>query len=247
MTLKKNDFLIVIPARINSKRLPEKAIRKINGIPMVIRTYMQCNKVIPKDNIIVATDSKKIIDICGKYNVPTILTSNKCLTGTDRVFEVSKKIKKNFYINLQGDEPIFNPNDIIKFLKVSLKDKNYVYNGYTLIKSKRDFFNLSVPKLVFNKKKELMYISRSPIPINKKGIFTKAFRQVCIYSFPKEFLHKFGKMKKKSFFEKNEDIEIIRFIENGLKVKMIKLSDKSVSVDTYDDLDYVRRLISKKL
>ena len=241
----KNDFLVVIPARLGSKRLPGKPLIKFKGIPMIIKTFIQCNKVIKKDKILIATDSKRIKKVCNQYNVNCIITSKKCLTGTDRVFEVAKKIKKKFYINLQGDEPFFYPKDIKKFINFSKKNSSQIINGYCQINKKEDYFNVNVPKVVFNNQKNLLYMSRSPIPGNKKKLFQKAFRQVCIYSFPREKLLRFGKQKKKSLFEYEEDIEILRFIEIGEKVKMIKLSSNSLSVDTKKDYIAAKKKFEK--
>ena len=99
------------------------------------------------------------------------------------------------------------------------------------------FFNNTIPKLVFDKKSYLLYMSRAPIPANKKYDFQQGWRQVCAYSFPKKDLISFSKQNKKTKFEFYEDIEILRFLELGLKVKMIKMSNKSLSVDTQNDLD----------
>ena len=123
-------YLVVIPARLKSTRLANKPLIKINGIPMVIRTFLRCNKIVPKSNIIVATDNIKIIKICTAYKVPSILTSKKCLTGSDRVAEVAKKINARIYINLQGDEPVFPRQDILKFIKEAKKNHNRILNLY---------------------------------------------------------------------------------------------------------------------
>ncbi len=237
-------YLVVIPARLKSKRLPNKALLEIKGIPMVVRTFRQCKKAIPEKNIVVATDSNKIVYICKKFGVPTIMTSKKHLTGTDRIVEVSKKIKSELYINLQGDEPIFPYKDIKKFLKIAIKNKKEILNGYCRINSSKDYKNLNIPKLVFDQNKYLLYMSRSTIPGSKKFKFREAYRQVCIYSFPKDKLKHFN-YKKKTRFENIEDIEILRFLELGIRVKMIELSNKSIAVDTKKDLNKVRKLIYK--
>ena len=86
-----SDFIIVIPARYKSKRLPGKPLIDIKGIPMIIRTYNQCKKAVDPSKILVATDDKRIFNLCKKNNINTMMTSNKCLTGTDRIAEVAKK------------------------------------------------------------------------------------------------------------------------------------------------------------
>ena len=237
------DFLLVIPARYKSKRLPGKPLINIKGIPMIIRTYNQCKKVVHHSKILVATDDKKILNLCKKNNINVMMTSNKCLTGTDRVAEVAKKIKKKFYINVQGDEPICNPSDIKKIIRTAQKYPNKVINGFTEIKDKKMFNSPHVPKVIFRKDGNLIYMSRAQIPSNKKKTFTRAWRQVCIYSFPYKSLKTFSNLKKKTILEKIEDLEMNRFIEIGHEVKMIELSNRSVAVDTRSDLKKVIKLI----
>ena len=237
------DYLIVIPARLGSKRLPNKPLIDLKGLPMIIRTYNQCKKVVPLNKIIIATDSKKIEKVCKKYNASVVLTSKHCLTGTDRVSEVAKKIKSKIYINLQGDEPVFPINDLKQFISKAIKNNKLILNGYCTIKNYEDFVSPSIPKVVLDEKENLLYMSRSSIPGNKKNKLIKAWRQVCIYSFPREILLKITKKNKKSKLESIEDIEILRFVEKGLIVKMIKLSNKSLAVDTKNDLKKVINLI----
>ena len=229
-------YIVVIPARYKSKRLPGKPLANIGGLPMIVRTYNQCSKIVSRNKIIVATDSLKIKNICDKYNIQSIITSTKCLTGTDRVAEVAKKIKCNFYINVQGDEPFFNPTDLKKLIKEAKKKPNEIINGYTEIKDEKLFFSSSIPKVVFDKKGYLLYMSRGPIPSNKALEFQKAWRQVCAYSFPRKALFDFTLSKHKTPIETLEDIEILRFLEKGYKVKMIKMSNKSLAVDNNEDL-----------
>ena len=236
------DYLVVIPARYNSKRLPGKPLIDINGVPMIVRTYNQCKKVVASSKIVVATDDKRIQKICTKNKINSIITSSKCLTGTDRIAEVAKKIKKRFYINVQGDEPICNPSDIKKIINYAKKNPDLIINGYTKIKDKEMFYSPNVPKVVFDRNESLLYMSRAPIPSNKKKSFIKGWRQVCIYSFPYKSLKNFTSIKKKTLLESIEDLESNRFIELGYKVKMLKMSDRSIAVDTIADLKKVRKL-----
>ena len=236
----------VIPARYNSKRLPGKPLKKILGVPMLLRTVKQCLKLVKRKDLFVATDHIKISELCKKNNINVVIVKKKCLTGTDRVAQFSK-IKKNYthYINIQGDEPIFNPLDLKKMIKFTKKNPKYVYGGYCNITNKLDFNNNSIPKIVLNNKSDLLYTSRAGIPANKNNKFIKGFRQVCIYSFPKKMLKIFNSISKKSFLENIEDLELLRFVENNINVKMIKMSDKSVSVDLPEDIKKVERILKK--
>ncbi len=233
------DYLVVIPARYKSKRLPGKPLLKINGIPMIVRTYNQCKKVVPTSKIIVATEDKRIQKVCSKNKINSILTSKKCLTGTDRIAEVAKKIKSKIYINVQGDEPICNPSDIKKIIKYAKRKPDLIINGYTEIKDKEMFYSPNVPKVIFDNKEYLIYMSRAGIPSNKNKTFVKAWRQVCIYAFPSKSLKDFTSVKKKTLLESIEDLELNRFIELGYRIKMIKMSNKSIPVDTKNDLKKV--------
>ncbi len=239
------DYLVIIPARYSSKRLPGKPLLDISGVPMIVRTYNQCKKVVSPSKIIVATDDKRIQKICAKNKINSIITSRKCLTGTDRIAEVAKKIKKRFYINVQGDEPICNPSDIKKIINYAKKNPDLIINGYTKIKDKEMFYSPNVPKVVFDRNESLLYMSRAPIPSNKKKSFIEGWRQVCIYSFPYKSLKNFTSIKKKTLLESIEDLESNRFIELGYKVKMLKMSDRSIAVDTIADLKKVRKMIKK--
>ncbi len=244
MKINKN-FLIVIPARFKSSRFPGKPLIKILGIPMLKRTYLQCLKVTHKKNIIVATDHKKIANFCSEEKINFLMTSKNCLTGTDRVAEVAKKIKADFYLNVQGDEPICNPSDLKKLIKYASKHPKEIINGYTEIKDKKLFYSGHIPKVVFRKDGRLLYQSRAAIPTTKKKKFIKAWRQVCIYSMPRLSLKIFSSIKKKTKLESIEDCELMRFLELGLDVKMIKMSDKSIAVDNPRDVFKVESILKK--
>lgn len=231
-------FILIIPARLNSSRLPNKPLLKINGKEVLKHVYDRCKLACHKDKIVVATPDKKIADFCDLNKIKFIMTSRKCLTGTDRVIEVSKIIKKDFYINVQGDEIFVSPKSIKKIInKTKFYSDKFVLNGFTAIKDEKQFRSTSVPKVVLDKKNFLMYISRGAIPLNKQNKKNQySMKQVCIYGYPYKLLSKIT-LNKKSKIEKYEDIEILRFLELGYKVKMIKMSNKSLAVDTQNDLD----------
>jgi 3-deoxy-manno-octulosonate cytidylyltransferase (CMP-KDO synthetase) len=234
------NYLLVIPARYKSIRLPGKPLIDLNGYPMIIRTCLQCAKVVPKNKIIVATDDNRIAITCKKYGFNYKLTKSNCLTGTDRVLEIAKKIKSKYYINVQGDEPIFNPADINIILKKILKKHKNVLLGYTKIKNKEDILSANIPKIFFDRNKKLIFATRKNFNYDKKTSF---YRQVLIYSYPREKILLLKKFKKKKYFESKEDIEILRFLESGINVDMVKMSDKSKSIDIKKDIKKVLKLI----
>ena len=128
--------LAVIPARWSSSRFPGKPLAIINGEPMINLVWKQVMKTKSINNSIVATDDKRIFDSCKKMSINAIMTSKKHLTGTDRVYEVSKKINSDIYVNIQGDEPLINPKSIdavINLLKKNLKRKIFSSTAYVKI------------------------------------------------------------------------------------------------------------------
>lgn len=245
LTYSSKNCIIVIPARYGSKRFKGKLLKKISNHTVLELTVKQCRKFIDNKNIIVATDDKRIVSECKRINVQSIMTSKKCLTGSDRVAEVAKKIKKKFYINVQGDEIFVSPSAIKKAVLEIQKPNIRVVNCYTDIYEKNEFVDLNVPKVIVNKNNNLIYISRSPIPYNKKGKFYRAKKQVCIYAFDRDILMKFySKDKKKTYVEKIEDIEILRLVENNIKIKMIKVNGSLLAIDTKKNLIDARRIIN---
>lgn len=227
---------IIIPARYESSRLPGKPLIELHGIPMIVRTYRQCLKAAPASMIYVATDDDLISKLCESEGIQCLMTSKDCLTGTDRVAECANLIDADIFINVQGDEPAFNPIDIHKIIAASQDNPQKVINGYCKISDEAHFRSPNIPKVVMRPDGNLLYMSRAPIPTNKKGAFTVASRQVCAYAFPRAALEAFSSASTKTPLEEIEDIEILRFIELGFDVTMIEMSSDSVAVDTPEDI-----------
>ena len=238
-------YIIVIPARYKSSRLQGKALINLDGVPMIIRTYRQCLKAASANLIYVATDDQRIRKICLKENVQVVMTSSNCLTGTDRVAEVAKKIKAKYYINIQGDEPLFVPNDIKKLIKHANRDNGDILLGYCKTSSKKDLLSKNIPTMVFDKKEYLIYASRSLIPNLNKINKSSYFKGIWGYAYPREKLLRFRREKRKTPLEKIEDIEILRFIELGFKVKLIKMSDFSKPIDIKSDIKEILKKLKR--
>jgi 3-deoxy-manno-octulosonate cytidylyltransferase (CMP-KDO synthetase) len=240
------NYAIIIPARFPSTRLPGKPLVEISGVPMIVRTWRQCVKVAEPSNVYVATDDQRVIDACKLHGIQALMTSDKCLTGTDRVAECAEMIEADVFINVQGDEPLFNPEDILTIIEASRTSPDMIINGYAPLEDAADYNSSQVPKVVVDQQENLIYMSRSPIPGNKRGEFALGWRQICAYAFPREALRAFLSYGKKTPLESQEDIEILRFLELGFRVKMIKMSADSIPVDNPEDIVKVEaRLIEK--
>ncbi len=236
---------IIIPSRLNSKRLPRKPLIDIKGKPMIIRTANNAINAVGKENVFVATDSQEIISCCQKNNINALITSESCLTGTDRVIEAAKKLSLNKVFNLQGDEPLFPTHIIRNFIKQTEQSNYPVDMGITQINELKELNSSKIPKIVFNIHKELLYTSRAKIPGSKKMDSAIGFKQVCIYKYDIEKLEVLSEQHTKTFFEEIEDLELLRMLEIGIKVKCRFLDYKDhLSVDTPDDLLKIRNLLN---
>lgn len=238
--------VIIIPARYKSSRLPGKPLIEILGKSMIRRTWEQCVKAFPKESIFVATEDDRVFSHCEEFGINVLKTSDKCLTGTDRVAEVAKLIDADYYINVQGDEPLFNPDDISKIVNLLEENSGSILNGYCKIDHNEDFKSVSIPKVVFKPNGKLLYMSRAPIPNNKENSLVIAYRQVCIYAFPKEALLKFAQHQAKTPLEAIEDIEILRFLEMNMEVQMVELSTSSIAIDTPEDVERILKVLNNE-
>jgi 3-deoxy-manno-octulosonate cytidylyltransferase (CMP-KDO synthetase) len=238
------EMIVVIPARLASTRLPNKPLLDLGGKPMVVRTYERALGIFPAEDIFVATDADEIVAVCERHGIQSIMTPSDLLTGTDRVAAVAEMIEAQTYINLQGDEPLFNPDDLIVLRDAIRANPGKIINGYCPITNAEQFASPMVPKVVFDTKGALLYMSRAPIPGSKSGAFSFGYRQVCAYGFPRASLRDFTSQSEKTPLEAVEDIEILRFTELGHGVMMVPMSDTSIAVDTPEDVEKVMAVIN---
>ena len=239
----------VIPARYESSRFRGKPLADINGKPMIWWVYQQCKKVKDFDAIYVATDDQKIFDACTGLDVEVIMTSTSHRTGTDRVGEVAEMIKADLYVNIQGDEPMIEPETIrAAILPFYSNPELKLTNLMTRIKNPVDAVNFTIPKVITNKEGIGVYLTRATAPYPKGSLNYDYYKQVCVYGFKPDalkFYCDYGKQYGKAKVEAVEDIEILRFIENGYKVQYIEVDSDTVAVDTEKDLEKVRELMKK--
>jgi len=237
----------VIPARYESSRFPGKPLSDICGKPMIWWVYQQALKVPELSEVYVATDSAKIHDACRDLSVNVMMTSDRHPTGTDRVGEVARKVPADLYVNIQGDEPMIEPETIRKAILPFSDDPDLrVTNLMTAIKDPVDVVNFTVPKVIAGRDGRGVYLTRAPAPYPKGRIDYAYFKQVCVYGFRPEALE-FYCSSPRGLIESIEDIEILRFIEAGWKVRYIEVDSETVAVDTPNDLRRVNELMREKL
>jgi len=241
---KQNDVLVLIPTRLNSRRLPAKALLPINKVPLIIHVYKRTLLSKQVSEAIICCDDQKIIKVAKKYGAKAMLTSKHHHNGTDRICEAYKKIGKNynFVIDIQGDEPLISPIHIDRIIEHHKKNKNTdIILPNLQIKSVN---NTNIVKIVSNRFNDVLYISRANIPYEFRNKVKKIKKHLSIVSFKSEALLKFGKSKRAEI-EKIEDIELLRALDIGLKIKTLNLKGDSFSVDVFEDYTKAQIQINK--
>ena len=232
---------IVIPARYQSSRFPGKPLQPIFGEPMISYVASTAIEVVGREHVYIATENNEIRLVCKELGYNVIMTSDQCLTGTDRVAEAAMELDYDHFVNIQGDEPMLKEQDIRKAIYAKNKHHDKVVNCYTSV-YENEAANPNTIKMVMKKNSDLMYASRSTIPGTKTGIGDRLHKQVCIYVFNKRELEMFSS-RDKTPVEWYEDIEILRFLEMNYPVHMVRVSASSHAVDTPEDIKTVEELM----
>ena len=229
--------IIVIPARYASTRLPGKPIRKIKDVPMILRVAERCMRS-KADRVIVATDSKDILEVCeGMDKLESTMSSPELQSGTDRVAVVAKFIMDDIIINVQGDEPFIDP-ELIDMLINDLENNPSVMMNTAACRfgKDEDVNDPNCVKVVKDAEGNALYFSRAAIPFNRDNAAgVEYFKHIGIYGYRKEWLLKFADMEP-SALEQIEKLEQLRALESGVKIKVLETEYKPVSVDTEEDL-----------
>lgn len=243
MTNGSNRAVVLIPARLKSTRFPAKPLARILGREMVLRVCDLAQQAVGVDGVYVATDSLEIEAVVTGAGYRCIMTSEQCLTGTDRIAEAAAQIPADIIINVQGDEPMVDPADILRILEEKRAHPSCVINGMHPLAAAEDPHSVNIPKVVFNEQNELLYMSRAAIPGCKTSTDAPHWKQVCIYAFTQEELRQYANFGRKSNVEAREDIEILRFFELGIPIRMVATQGTSLAVDVPEDIAKVEQAL----
>jgi len=240
--------VILIPARYNSSRFPGKPISILGEDPVFYHVYKNCIKS-SADAVFLVTDSELIKQKADKYDVPCVIVDQPCRCGTDRIAIAAKQLSFDHYINVQGDEPFVDPKDIdklLKELKPYSKQEMFVVNSYSKHKDWKSIININVGKTIIDSHGYAIAFSRNIIPYPKDPRYEFEYLKVTgLYGFTKSALDFFERTPVGEI-EKCEDIEMYRFIENGIKIFMVEGKGTEVAIDTPYDLDYANKIIKEK-
>ena len=243
---------IIIPARMASTRLPEKPLADILGKSLIMRAYDQAKKSKLTYETVVATDHKKIFNHVDKHGGKVIMTSDKHISGTDRIAEVAKKLDSDIIINLQGDEPLIDPLQIDELIQAMMSNDVLIGTQCSKLQNPDDLFDYNVVKVVRDFQNKALYFSRQAIPAFRDLSYrlwlenATYFRHVGMYGFKRDTLSEITKLQPSSY-EKAESLEQLRWIENGYPIHCFETQYKSVGVDTAEDLEQVRDILLREM
>lgn len=234
----------VVASRYASTRFPGKALADIGGKPMVWWVYQQTLKAEKLDAVVVATDDIRIEEVCKRYGMNVIMTSDQNLTTANRMYEVSQSLAYDFYITINGDEPMIDPKAIDAAVpEVVPQEIEFGTNTICKMDDAVDVMDPSNIKVVFDKNFKALYMSRTPIPYPYGTLDFTYHKHVGVLGYNKKMLD-FYQNSKPGRFEKAEGIDTLRFLDYG-KTLQFYLADieKSLSVDTPKDLVKVAALM----
>ncbi len=239
----------VIPARWASTRFEGKMLANLNGRPLIEHVWRQAKKSRILEDVIVACDDKRIWDAGVNFGANVVMTAQDHESGTDRIAEAVANISTQVVVNIQGDEPLIDPDVIDRLAQVLLEDKSLLMA--TVIKriiKEEEFINPNVVKAVVDRQDNALYFSRSPIPYNREkkpfsdGVY---YKHLGIYAYRKDFLLGFKNLPF-SHLEATEKLEQLRVLEAGHKIKTIQTQHETIGVDTPEDLAAVAILLKEK-
>jgi 3-deoxy-manno-octulosonate cytidylyltransferase (CMP-KDO synthetase) len=242
--MSKQKILGVIPARLASTRLPRKVLREIAGKPMVEWVWRAAMGSGQMDEVLVATDSEEVAEACREREIPVAMTSSECASGSDRVYEVSRQVEAEIYVNIQGDEPLLTPGHFAPLLALFVRPEVQV-STISVPCPAEDIANPNAVKVVAADGRAL-YFSRSTIPFDRDRVGFSGYRKhLGLYAYRKSALKQFAALAP-SPLEQIERLEQLRLLENGISIYVGEAEGDSIGVDTEDDLQRVDAILRRR-
>jgi 3-deoxy-manno-octulosonate cytidylyltransferase (CMP-KDO synthetase) len=239
--------IAIIPARLESTRLPRKMLREVAGRPLLAHVYQAVRQSPLLSDVIVATDSEEILEVCRQQGWRAQMTSPAHRSGTERVHEISGSIAAegyDVYINVQGDEPLTRPEHIASLLEV-MHDSAVQVGTLKTVCAPAEIDNPNAVKVVTDTAGRALYFSRGTIPHDRDKSGARYFKHLGLYAYSKPALDLFVTLPE-SALERSERLEQLRFLENGIPVHVAETAYDTVGVDTEEDLRRVEELLREK-
>ena len=241
--------LVVIPARYASQRLPGKPLEMIGSKAMIHRVYDQAMKCDAVDKVVIATDDQRIMEYCTKHKLDSAMTKDNHPSGTDRVAEVAAKFPEyEVVINIQGDEPFIDPNQISDLIEMFVDPASDIVTQCIEIEDEDKLHDFNIVKVVRDQLDKVLYFSRQAIPAHRDIPYrewmnhSKYFQHIGIYGFRRDILLQLIQLPI-SDLEKAESLEQLRWMDYGYDILAKETSYEAIGVDTYEDLMKARKLV----
>jgi 3-deoxy-manno-octulosonate cytidylyltransferase (CMP-KDO synthetase) len=236
--------IAIIPARLESTRLPRKILREIAGKPLVGWVYAAARSSPLLSDVVVATDSDEILEACRSHGWKAQITSSSHRSGTERVHEISNSVTADVYVNVQGDEPLVRPEHIATLLEVMDNPAVQVGTVKTPCPAE-EIHNPNAVKVVTATDGRALFFSRATIPFDRDKTSPQYFKHLGIYAYRKAALDRFVSLPESSL-EKTERLEQLRFLANGIAIYVAETPYDSIGVDTENDFRRVADILGKR-
>lgn len=239
--------MIIIPARLESTRLPRKVLSDLGGMPMIVRTAKNAQKV---DEVVVACDDEEIMQVCKAHNIASVLTAKSHSSGTDRCAEAANILglaSESIIINLQADEP-FIESYVLETLARLTRESDAFLNTLAKVISPDEITDHNLVKVVVNARKQALYFSRLGVPYARDGVDTKTLSEypylghLGLYGFRKQYLDEFCALTQ-SPLEHIEKLEQLRALYHGKTIALEIVQTNSVGIDTPEDLHAAQKYL----
>ena len=234
LTLADVKTIAVIPARLASTRLSRKMLREVAGVPLIGRVYQAVRSSSLLSDVIIATDSTEILDVCRRNGWNARMTSASHRSGTERVHEISNSEGAEVYVNVQGDEPLVRSEHIATLLKV-MEDPAVQVGTLKTPAAAADIENPAAVKVVTDLAARALYFSRATIPHDRDRTEPRYYKHLGLYAYRKAALDRFVALPESSL-ERSERLEQLRFLENGIPIHVGETPYDTIGVDTEEDL-----------
>lgn len=240
--------IAMIPARLEATRFPRKLMQYLGKKTVILRTYEATKNTNLFDEVYVVTDSQLIFDEITKNGGKAIISKEEHQSGSDRIAEAVQNIDADIVVNVQGDEPFQDEQSLRDLLSAFVNDEEEKIDVASLMFTITDEDKINNPnnvKVVVDIDDFAMYFSRSPIPFPRDKKLTEYYKHIGIYAFKKEVLLNVTSLPV-NVLEQTEKLEQLRFLANGINIKMVKTTHQPIGIDTPEDLENARKLLTKR-
>jgi 3-deoxy-manno-octulosonate cytidylyltransferase (CMP-KDO synthetase) len=235
----------VIPARLESKRLPRKVLRLIAGRPMICHVWERARQSPLLGEVLVATDAPEVMDVCRGAGIPAVLTSREHPSGTDRVWEVAQSRIADVYVNIQGDYPLLTPGHIARLVEPFLARPETQVTTLRIRATPDEVPNPNFVKVVCDGAGRALYFSRHPIPYERDGRRPPHYKHVGLYAYRGPALDAFHRLAP-SPLELAESLEQLRLLENGIPIVVAETDESTIAVETEQELQAVEAHLASR-